>query len=882
MNDDILQDRDGAGKAMSGKLTNKVGTDSFRTAIIKDGDTTTMLRTKGGMREVTMTKVKPPEVAGPCALLPLVEQDRDGESTQIAREYHNFPVGGDEVERRVFSADKLFSLPANPVKYIHFLSKSLNRTVGVSLINKWSGGVSAANSTSRGSITLTETIVAAKDEIPAKETREYWPPTVVTGLVQKTGDKLKESGLTFLIKRLKKLKLRADGLPGVTSLSAAFANYNLNLRADVKGETSDASEPGLSNRLYEEGVSDGIIRFYKLALGGEDTPLDFASTKKDAVEFAPPGSALTAVSNMDNPDAPLGGRYGWALQLMQNTTADSAGVTPVRPLTDFTDVDSFGLAFHGYLERDPLGHSTLWDSFGKNVAILTDNADALAGPLVTLETNVGNHVRVYRFSENEDTHQQLKDLGGDYSKPTIVYDRCTSPTGVSSEEAGRHYEIWGLAQEYAFGYYRDPAGAVWRIKFSEEGPYVKIQVIRREDRFLDKDSFAPVHLAYVVSKVTGEFATNAGFSQGDAEHANQFCFGWKSSSFCAVELSGTGVVVDGVYTGGISVAHIDGDKYFTTPATPSVSSFYFSQAYVGKVLNVSGPAGYINSSHIGTYYSAGWAASVAAADRARKEGCSSAPAELNIVSRFEPVQCIQVNGMWEITAFWWFDRLDSARQINEGAGAPCSDENFISADEIIWTHTAWSCGAIVHCVNGLARIIDFDIASTRIIETLTLQHFNPSGFRQVLLSRVIDAPTITTFSGPSGALNVQNPGCIKVAAVTKGLDGCGTHLVRQVFGNQTLSTYKTQGWIPADPAVRDNTFQYDIGWFDPGAGYRVDAYYHSRPYTPLNSSSTFSYGKVVAYGKETGIQGSPDVNLACDPANMEVHELTVGYKGIFF
>lgn len=60
MIDKFFQDRDNAGKTISGKLMSKVedSANDYRTVVISDGDTTTMLKTKGGMPEVTQTKKK--------------------------------------------------------------------------------------------------------------------------------------------------------------------------------------------------------------------------------------------------------------------------------------------------------------------------------------------------------------------------------------------------------------------------------------------------------------------------------------------------------------------------------------------------------------------------------------------------------------------------------------------------------------------------------------------------------------------------------------------------------------------------------------------------------------------------------------------------------
>lgn len=60
MTDKFFQDRDNAGKTISGKLMSKVedNANDYRTVVISDGDTTTMLKTKGGMPEVTQTKKK--------------------------------------------------------------------------------------------------------------------------------------------------------------------------------------------------------------------------------------------------------------------------------------------------------------------------------------------------------------------------------------------------------------------------------------------------------------------------------------------------------------------------------------------------------------------------------------------------------------------------------------------------------------------------------------------------------------------------------------------------------------------------------------------------------------------------------------------------------
>lgn len=258
MNDDILQDRDGAGKAMSGKLTNKVGTDSFRTAIIKDGDTTTMLRTKGGMREVTMTKVV--AAATSCKLFPLEEIDEAGEDTQNSRQYYDEPVGASD-GGRIFSHDGVFSIPSNPLKLALFKSGAGRLNVWLNNYSAtpenpadWSGIEQVVPEDLDGGKDVVEILQSAEayneDEYQPKTggevSRRYYKPIMVW---RKEGEP-ETPELSFVVARLKSITFKVAGFEGRRKLQFSRVNPNTRKVVEVTAAKNKFSETAITDREY--------------------------------------------------------------------------------------------------------------------------------------------------------------------------------------------------------------------------------------------------------------------------------------------------------------------------------------------------------------------------------------------------------------------------------------------------------------------------------------------------------------------------------------------------------------------------------------------------------------------------------------------------------
>ncbi len=401
MNDDILQDRDGAGKAMSGKLTNKVGTDSFRTAIIKDGDTTTMLRTKGGMREVTMTKVKPPET-GPCVFFPLEEVDEAGEHTQVDRAYYHDHESDEAIpDRRIYTSDGIFSIVAKPTRRMRFKSVGLGKHLDV-----WFNDHSlpsdekdplATGSFEQGSITQEEKDnevfdlapvqcveqlkrsatakveayksdeLAFPDDSDARLQRRYYAPIFLNQeSPPESGDKSKLQGLAFLISRIKTLAFKVTGLAGYNGLyKVFFGRYNNNLAAEVYPEEASG---GLVERKISERVFAGDIGV---------TPLLQGLVLRDGtVSIAPPGGLLHPV-RLDQ----------WTtLNPMEKVSGDQ-----YLRLSSLSNVVTFGQPWHGRYSKVT---DKLYNEYGELIRTF-DSSD-------TTRVNGRGFIHYVDFSENKE------------------------------------------------------------------------------------------------------------------------------------------------------------------------------------------------------------------------------------------------------------------------------------------------------------------------------------------------------------------------------------------------------------------------------------------------------------------------------------------------
>ena len=358
MSDKLIQDRDGAGKEIVSTLTDKVGTDGFRTAIIKDGDTTTMLRTKGGMPEVTVSK----SVASSCKLFPLVERDEDGESTQAARVYYHDHEIDDEVpERRIYTSDGLFSIVAKPTRRVRFKSAGLGRPLDVwfndhsvpndeknqlATVSFTQGKVTDEEKTNdvfklapiqsveqlkRSPTAQVETYkadeLAFDDDPEARLWRRYYPPIFVNqDSPPAEGDDSTLNGMAFLISRVKRMVFKVSGMGQHNGLYRAFfGRYNNNVTAEVAA--SDASG-GLSERKISKRVFDGDV---------DNTPLmQKMEMQGGKISLAAPGGLFHPV-RLDQ----------WStLDPMERTRKADGSIEFLR-LSSLSNVVTFGQPWHG-------------------------------------------------------------------------------------------------------------------------------------------------------------------------------------------------------------------------------------------------------------------------------------------------------------------------------------------------------------------------------------------------------------------------------------------------------------------------------------------------------------------------------------------------------
>lgn len=437
---DIISDWSDGDKALNRKLGEKLSgsEDSFRTAKVTEGAKTTTYETRGGRPQVTVSE--PPPAPAECSLFPITEMTLLGAETQAERlYYHDHDADPDVPVKYVHSGDGLLSIVIKPLLRIRLKSIKLNKMITLWLNDHSVDDANVAQVDIAANPTFGDSVVGIKAVEQARANqggsgllREYYAPVYSPNKQQEISN-----GVTYLIKRIKKLVLKITGFSGVPSYTVIFGDYDSGAEADVSSGVSkraQAVEKKISTRtFYTAGTPDPKkVKTSTFDSGGKLT-------------IATPGGWLEpfSASSCDK------------LRLIQY----SSKPTSVLPLTSCSDVVTFGQAWHGFLEETNNGSGTriLWDAIERNSRVLTHNTNLANGPLVNLSSvMLGVYNRYYNFNLPATPV-------GDCKNYAVIHQGVLGPLteGVALLPT---YDSPGSADIL----YRDNDGVVWKISVAGE------------------------------------------------------------------------------------------------------------------------------------------------------------------------------------------------------------------------------------------------------------------------------------------------------------------------------------------------------------------------------------------------------------------------------
>lgn len=542
---DFIKDRDGAGNAIGRKLVDAIGgdTSSFRTRIIDDGITKTMLRTKGGAPELTVKK-KPIAV---CELFPLVEKTLTGNLTQADRlYYHDNQADINTPARRKFSYDGVLSLLVTPLMRLRLHSQGLGKYVTVWFNDHTKAtGETDADLVQVGVSTSTEFSVAvtgvkAVEQLrntndPPELLRTYYKPVFVShqDAVTPSSD-LKSMG--FLFKRIKHMSLD-------TSLGAfgiEFGNFDTE-NPPLRDVSTAASLPtGASENL-------GGRTFYGTDPWPKHNVKKLAFTAGDLTVAAPGGVLEPLVRDVLD-----------VLDPQQYTYSDK-----VRPLTSISELQGFGKPWHGYLEdqNNGAGPRVLWDSIERNTQLRVHNSLPENGPIVDLIPYVYNgYDRYYNFGMPEvDTLGAVIPGKAGFKNHAIINSGrlgcfADSPVILPTQTAAASDLL-----------YKDPDGTVWKLSIAQTaGFYITVTVTGRVDDFMDEKVICSVEIARFFTAGTSTFYKMVVKNSPDGKKAALILYTGATAAEMLVSgvdgyyllgFSGTGSVDEATYGEGISCSY---------------------------------------------------------------------------------------------------------------------------------------------------------------------------------------------------------------------------------------------------------------------------------------------------------------------------------------
>lgn len=471
MTDKFFQDRDNAGKTISGKLMSKVedSANDYRTVVISDGGTTTMLKTKGGMPEVTQTKP-----VSACVLFPLVEKTLAGALTQADRLYHHdHEVDAAVEERRKFSSDGLLSLIVKPLRRLRLYSEGLAKYITV-----WFADYSrtpTAVDTSKPEYTAAVTGIKATESL----LRTYYTPVFIP-YNHDAGANSDLKKLGFVFKRIKDMVFS----------TAEFGEFKV-----VFGNYSTATLPG-SDVVGTEKLPKGASELLASRTFYGTDPWSMHKVKElffteGKLTVATPGGIMEPVRRLELD----------ILDPQQQTFS-----TKVRPLTSMTDLVTFGKIWHGFLEQQNNGSGPriLWDSAEKTRQLLIHNTNPTNGPVVDIEIyTYGGYDRYYKFpDQSANTGGAVVPDGAAFNDYAILTNGrlgclVDSPMLLPNHNASVSDIL-----------YKDSKGGVWKITFTTGGAlgaYLIVTVTGRIDDFMETKTTCSVEIANFFVATTSSY-----------------------------------------------------------------------------------------------------------------------------------------------------------------------------------------------------------------------------------------------------------------------------------------------------------------------------------------------------------------------------------------
>lgn len=452
----LFNDRDGAGKTISRKLVDHIGgdTEGFRTVIVKDGDRgDTMLRTKGGKKEVTMQEVKPEQlcIKGPLieiAFKYVVSTAESGYRRWYGEPDPNPPSGAPpepaEEAKYVYSSDLLFSMESRKIQKICCNDGNGNK-VDFLFAKRPEGEtdtetpVSASAARSRARFKFTEGLYSKREWYKTELADIGWAfsgPTI-------KGDPTPEpaSAVKFFIRRLRSIVFTVtDTLKKVKSSGVKWVFLNAAEPARSLGAVTEtcanqnAREVSFSGRTFFTPNTDGNMERITMSVG-IDQPPAVSGGPSFTVRFKKPGSFISAI----DPEEATG----------------NARPAEVEKAIDLMDFSSFGNPYHGFY----------WEPDGSAAAIYTDSSRSTSLGFTPVKYLPGGFV-----GGDPLTHKYYNVTGKDPLLPENQIKTDSSSDGVLYPDAflmhgawyvkDADYIGWGQLQYFEF-LYKDPAGTVW-------------------------------------------------------------------------------------------------------------------------------------------------------------------------------------------------------------------------------------------------------------------------------------------------------------------------------------------------------------------------------------------------------------------------------------
>lgn len=463
MTDKFFQDRDNAGKTISGKLMSKVedNANDYRTVVISDGDTTTMLKTKGGMPEVTQTKKQTPVTTCECIKSPLTEiafgyaastSAEDANPFKAAtgyRRWYGEADNGGAAFGKVgynFSSDGILCIRSRPIQRMSF-KDAKNQTVDLLFARKPEIESDAENKDYDADNTLTS--VAHSRVAPALSSSRFvfaegrykyreWHPERSINLAWAFSNPA--MAVFFLCKRLKSITFRFwDNQTGCQTSNPektvkwSFMDEGLPVIEGTKTTTTcanqDAREPSFAARSYFATNGHLFDTELRVGLAGSSE-----GTADIHLKLKRPGGLLT----LFDPEkvVPASGQ----------PDITHPGYATAHDLLDFA---AFGNPYHGFVYK-----------VGNNPAILYKDATQTATWAGITPVAGVYPIRYYNFSGKDPLDE--KNI---VRKPSS--DEAYYPDAVFADQR------WNIVPDTTTPtwsqlnwdemLYKDPAGTVWVI-----------------------------------------------------------------------------------------------------------------------------------------------------------------------------------------------------------------------------------------------------------------------------------------------------------------------------------------------------------------------------------------------------------------------------------